>query len=171
MCLLSYMNHAIRYNTPTVGWRNQEATSSYPPPPTQATPMYRRCHIKAESLAQGRALFSETAVKAESLAHASVGQGASPRRPTSGRTPLKWHRQFCLWYSLCTGNSACTTFSMNYDQFFDTTMDSKNRKMLKVVLDDTIRADQIFTILMGDEVEPRRRFIVDNALDVRNLDV
>ena len=45
------------------------------------------------------------------------------------------------------------------------------RKMLKVVLDSRHRADQIFTILMGDEVEPRRRFIEDNALNVRNLDV
>ena len=50
-------------------------------------------------------------------------------------------------------------------------MKPNDRKMLKVVLDFRHRADQIFTILLCDEVEPRRRFIEDNALNVRNLDV
>jgi len=50
-------------------------------------------------------------------------------------------------------------------------MNPANHKMLKVVLDDTIRADQIFKILMGDDVEPRRRFIEDNALNERNFDI
>ena len=45
------------------------------------------------------------------------------------------------------------------------------RKLLKVVLEDAVRADEIFTILMGDEVAPRREFIEANALNVRNLDV
>jgi DNA gyrase subunit B len=60
---------------------------------------------------------------------------------------------------------------MNPDQLFDTTMDPNKRKLLKVVLEDLVKADSIFTVLMGDEVAPRRRFIEDNALAVRNLDV
>jgi len=60
---------------------------------------------------------------------------------------------------------------MNPDQLFDTTMDPKTRKLLRVQTDDGVRANEIFTILMGDEVEPRREFIQANALNVQNLDV
>jgi len=62
---------------------------------------------------------------------------------------------------------------MNAKELFSTTMDPERRQLLQVRLDEDneLEADKMFDILMGDVVEPRKRFIEDNALNVRNLDV
>lgn len=60
---------------------------------------------------------------------------------------------------------------MNAEQLWDTTMNPENRTLIQVSIDDAVEADEVFSMLMGDEVEPRRNFIQENAIYVKNLDI
>ena len=86
-------------------------------------------------------------------------------------------RQQLLEHVMALGKKAFTVQrfkglgEMNPDQLWQTTMDAEQRVLLQVKVEDQVEADSIFTVLMGDVVEPRRQFIEDNALDVKNLDI
>jgi DNA gyrase subunit B len=104
------------------------------------------------------------------------GQAAAPRSRREPDTTLTNVDEFVEFF-VAAGRKGIAVNrykglgEMNPDTLWKTTMDPENRTLLQVRAEDHAEADQMFTTLMGDQVEPRRKFIEDNALDVKNLDV
>ena len=132
----------------------------------------RRSLIDADFVASGDyALLAELAQTLSGL----VGEGASVSRGDA-LSPIGDFRQALDWLmEQVKRNMNVQRYKglgeMNPEQLWETTMDPTVRRLLKVQIEDAIAADEIFTTLMGDQVEPRRAFIEDNALRVSNLDV
>jgi len=130
------------------------------------------CVINAEFLSSGD---YRQILKTSTMLHGLVGVGAMVKRNEKEQAVTTFKQALDWLQSEAKNTLNIQRYKglgeMNPEQLWETTMDPKVRRLLKVQIDDAIAADEIFTTLMGDNVEPRRAFIENNALGANNLDI
>jgi len=123
------------------------------------------------------AVEPDEAEPADDAAPAAPAEPARPAKPSQEPDRTVESIDDLVEYFVAAGRRSLTINrykglgEMNPETLWETTMDPAKRTLLQVKADDHLEADQMFTTLMGDQVEPRRKFIEDNALDVKNLDI
>ena len=129
-------------------------------------------HLDGDFLASGD---YEQLKRTAGLLAGLIGPGAEIRRGESRAAAYDFKQMLDWLLNEAKKNLGIQRYKglgeMNPEQLWETTMDPQVRRLLRVQIDDAIAADEVFTTLMGEEVEPRRNFIETNALGVRNLDV
>ena len=132
----------------------------------------RHCYIDADFVQSGD---YDQIKKTAQVLQGLLGEGAYVKRGDR-QQPVREFREAIEWLLDEVQNGVSIQRykglgEMNPEQLWETTMDPQTRRLLKTQIEDAISAEEIFSTLMGDEVEPRRQFIESNALGVRNLDI